>query len=102
MAKVMPNPPMPTIPALGSFNSISVFLSYLVKTIWQLFREHAQALNTKSIDEPFALFSATVSTLPTAADWTGCAIYVSNGTSNKRLAVSDGTNWRFPDGNVVS
>lgn len=29
-------------------------------------------------------------------------VYVSNGTANKRLAVSDGTNWRFPDGAIVS
>ena len=29
-------------------------------------------------------------------------VYVSDGTGNKRIAVSDGTNWRFPDGSVVS
>jgi hypothetical protein len=44
----------------------------------------------------------TVSTLPSAATYTRGLIYVSNGTTNKRLAVSDGTNWRFPDGNIVS
>jgi len=44
----------------------------------------------------------TVATLPSAANNSKCLIYVSDGTSNKRLAVSDGTNWRFPDGNVVS
>ena len=43
----------------------------------------------------------TVSTLPSAAN-AGELIYVSNGTSNKRLAVSDGSNWRWPDGAVVS
>jgi hypothetical protein len=47
------------------------------------------------------LRSYTVATLPSAAT-AGQLIYVSNGTSNKRLAVSDGTNWRFPDGAVVS
>lgn len=31
-----------------------------------------------------------------------CLIYVSDGASNKRMAVSDGAAWRFPDGNVVS
>lgn len=51
---------------------------------------------------PFRLSSYTVTTLPTAADWTGAIIYVSNGTANKRLAVSDGTNWRWPDGAIVS
>jgi len=42
----------------------------------------------------------TVATLP--AQNVGRIIYVSDGTGNKRLAISDGTNWRFPDGNVVS
>ena len=46
--------------------------------------------------------SYTVTTLPDAEANARCLIYVSNGTSNKRLAVSDGTDWRFPDGNVVS
>lgn len=46
--------------------------------------------------------SYTVATLPDASAYARCLIYVSDGTSNKRLAVSDGTNWRFPDGNVVS
>jgi hypothetical protein len=52
--------------------------------------------------EPVQMPSYTVATLPDAADWLGCLIYVSDGTSNKRVAVSDGTNWRFPDGNIVS
>jgi len=43
----------------------------------------------------------TVATLP-AASPAGQLIYVSNGSSNRRLAVSDGSAWRFPDGNVVS
>ena len=48
------------------------------------------------------LKSFTVAGLPTASSYTGGLVFVSNGTGNKRLAVSDGTNWRFPDGNVVS
>ena len=44
----------------------------------------------------------TVATLPDAAANQWGLIAVSDGTSNKRLAISDGTNWRFPDGNVVS
>jgi hypothetical protein len=47
------------------------------------------------------LRSYTVATLPSAAT-AARLIYVSDGASNKRLAVSDGTNWRFPDGAVVS
>lgn len=44
----------------------------------------------------------TVSTLPSATGFTAGIAFVSDGTSNKRLAVSDGTNWRWPDGAVVS
>jgi hypothetical protein len=47
------------------------------------------------------LRSYTVATLPSASS-AARMIYVSDGTSNKRLAVSDGTNWRFPDGAIVS
>jgi len=47
------------------------------------------------------LRSYTVATLPTASP-AGQLIYVSDGTSNKRLAVSDATNWRWPDGAIVS
>lgn len=43
----------------------------------------------------------TVGTLPSAAA-AARMIYVSDGTSNKRLAVSDATNWRWPDGAIVS
>ena len=46
--------------------------------------------------------SYTVATVPSAVTYVGCLIYVSDGTANKRLAVSDGTNWRFPDGAIVS
>lgn len=46
------------------------------------------------------LRSYTVATLPSATAQQ--LIYVSDGTSNKRLAVSDGTNWRWPDGAIVS
>lgn len=51
---------------------------------------------------PFQLPSYTVATLPSAAIYTRCVIYVSDGAGNRRLAISDGTVWRFPDGTVVS
>lgn len=44
----------------------------------------------------------TVATVPSASTYSRGLIYVSDGTSNKRLAISDGTNWRWPDGAVVS
>jgi hypothetical protein len=51
---------------------------------------------------PLRIPSYTVATVPDAATFVRCTIYVSDGASNKRLAVSDGTNWRWPDGAIVS
>ncbi|MEO3473409.1 glycosyl hydrolase family 28-related protein [Roseomonas sp. CAU 1739] len=51
---------------------------------------------------PFKLPTYTVATLPSAATFARCLIFVSDGTANKRFAVSDGTSWRWPDGAVVS
>lgn len=44
--------------------------------------------------------SFTVATLPTAAG--RGVVYVSDGAANRRLAVSDGLVWRWPDGGAVS
>lgn len=60
-----------------------------------------QRVTRTTQDGLLKLESYTVTTLPPAAT-PGAAIYVSNGTTNKRVAVSDGTNWRFPDGAIVS
>ena len=51
---------------------------------------------------PLQLPSFTVATLPPAATYLRCLIYVADGTANKRFAVSDGTSWRWPDGAVVA
>ena len=60
--------------------------------------------NVARVDQsvPQRLPAYTVATLPNVATYAQCLIYVSDGTSNKRLAISDGTNWRWPDGAVVS
>lgn len=44
----------------------------------------------------------TVATLPDAATYPRGIIYVSDGVSNQRMAISDGINWRFPSGSIVS
>jgi hypothetical protein len=51
---------------------------------------------------PFRLPTYTLATLPAAATFARCLIYVSDGGANRRFAVSDGTSWRWPDGAVVS
>lgn len=58
------------------------------------------------VDGVLKLKSYTVAQLtggtPLASSHVGGMVYVSNGAGNKRLAISDGTDWRFPDGAVVS
>lgn len=61
----------------------------------------ANATTIVDASSHLGLRTYTVATLPSAST-AARLIYVSDGTSNKRLAVSDGTNWRFPDGAVVS
>ncbi|MDR3439878.1 hypothetical protein [Telmatospirillum sp.] len=51
---------------------------------------------------PVLLPTFAVANLPSASKYVRCAIYVQDGTGNKRIAISDGAAWRFPDGNVVS
>lgn len=51
-------------------------------------------------DRPFKVVSYTFSALPAANNYVGCIVRVSD-RSNK-LASSDGTNWRFMDGTVVT
>jgi hypothetical protein len=51
---------------------------------------------------PLRLPTYTVASLPSASTFARCLIYVSDGSSNRRFAVSDGTAWRWPDGAVVS
>lgn len=63
-----------------------------------LFRAQLLALLSGPVVQP----SYTVGTLPDAATYMNSTIYVSDGTSNKRLAVSDGVQWRWPDGAIVT
>jgi len=51
---------------------------------------------------PLQLPSYTVATLPPAATYPRSMIYVADSATNKRLAISDGAAWRWPDGAVVS
>ncbi|WP_439816235.1 DUF2793 domain-containing protein [Zavarzinia sp. CC-PAN008] len=61
----------------------------------------ANATTVIDASSHLGLRSYTVGTLP-AAGTAARLIYVSDGTGSKRLAVSDGGNWRWPDGVVVS
>lgn len=46
--------------------------------------------------------SANVADLPDPALYPKCALYVNDGASNQHLATSDGSDWRWGDGTIVS
>lgn len=62
----------------------------------------ARATAIMSLAKPLKLPSYTIATLPSAAANPQGIAYVSDNTGNKRLVVSDGTNWRYPDGNLAA
>ena len=51
---------------------------------------------------PVKLPPYTVLTVPPPANWAECLIYVTNGASGLSVAVSDGTNWRWMDGTIIT
>lgn len=53
--------------------------------------------NGGAIKTPVQLPSYTVATLPAAASYAGCIVYVSNAATNPISCVSDGTNWKRQD-----
>ncbi len=83
------------------------FLSALILALTNAFVRSAQRVNgvlPKDGTEPmvaqldFASFPVKpptylTSTLPTAADWEGGLIYVSNGSSGEKFRGSDGSSW---------
>ncbi|WP_139274710.1 pyocin knob domain-containing protein [Rhizobium sp. NFR03] len=62
----------------------------------------SRATGVMAFNLPVKLPSYTVATLPSASAFAQGIVYVSNGTASKRLAISDGANWRFADGAIVS
>lgn len=103
MVKQLPDRPF--LPKAGKNPELSVLVSRLTDFLGQVITRSNGLLpkdGTERATAPLPLAVYTVTTLPSASVYTNCLIVVSNGTGNKRLALSDGTNWRFPDGNVVS
>lgn len=102
VTKLNPQPGLPR-------NATDAFGSALVDALSRELAYNAARSNsllagdgTEAATKPVKLAAYTVATLPSASTYIHGIIYVVDGTSNKRLAISDGTNWRFPDGNIVS
>lgn len=101
--------PTPGLPFLNSAEAVMGWANGIVSALVRELSYNANRANvmlagdgSEAATAPVLLKAYTVTTLPSASAYTAGIIYVSNGTANKRLAVSDGTNWRFPDGNIVS
>lgn len=62
----------------------------------------SRATGQVTLEAPLRLASYTVATLPSASAFSGCSLRVTNGAAGKTIATSDGTNWRFADGAIVS
>lgn len=63
----------------------------------QQFRREVQTRFGEPVTQPVY----TIATLPTASLWPYATVAVSDGASNQRLVVSDGTVWRYPSGSAV-
>lgn len=78
-------------------------LSYLVD-LNRALSEHLfylDAYKTTKTDGVARLQSYTVATAPTASDYEGGVIYVSDETGGATLCFSDGTNWRRVQDRVI-
>lgn len=88
-------------PAVALQGLVERVLLAFGSSVYREFADHALRLNecltvdgAEPMEKPFPLASYTVATVPTASEWEGSVIYVSNETGGKTLAFSDGTDWR--------
>lgn len=86
---ILPRPPGADVFAMATY------LTDLVKSLYRIFSEQAQAINdVVEPNEPVPQPEYLVAALPTASNYEGHTIYVSDETGGATLAFSDGTNWR--------
>lgn len=92
----------PMIPQEGISGPAKGFLGSLVKTLVRLYNTYGYRLNrvlpkdgSEAMEGPLTLMEYTDSpdTKPTASDYPGSVIYVSDGGSGAVFRGSDGTNW---------
>lgn len=107
--RVAATPVLPLPPVSPELNAITRYSGALHGSLFRILAEIAARLNlafmsdgSEPMTAPVQLASYTVAGLGSVTPTAGTLVYVSNGTGNKRLAIADGTNWRFPDGNLVS
>jgi hypothetical protein len=86
------------IPA--TFNGVLLWSSDLLKQLLQIFAEYGFRLNlvlpkdgSEIMTGPIQLKEYTTATKPTASDWEGAVIYVSDGGAGAVFQGSNGTSW---------
>lgn len=93
----------PLLPQLipANFPGLVSYVSSLSRRLIEVFGEYGFRVNntlpkdgTEGMDKPLPLKSYAVADLPTASDWEGAIVHVSDETGGAVPAFSDGTNWR--------
>lgn len=74
-----------------------------IQHLWSVLSGATQSTTTLPDLEAVCVPEVTVATLPTASEWTGGMVYVSDETGGAIIAFSDGSDWRrVTDRAVVS
>ncbi len=100
MANQVPERPfLPSPPGAGPGRLVQ-WAAVMVQRLTMIFTERGQRLNillpkdgTEAMTGTLTLMAYTVATLPTASDWPGSVIYVSDGAGGAKFRGSDGTSW---------
>lgn len=108
--KVNPTAALPSPVSFSRVQDVQSFLTQMVNSIGNEFRDHASRLNTAMMADgteiptaPVLLNSYVKTLLPSASKYPNGLIIVSNDTGGLVPAFSDGTNWRrVTDRNVIS
>lgn len=97
--KVSERPALPSPPrdARGIFG----WATSLLRALYSVFQEHGQRINSNlpldgdsAMEAPLALQQLAIADLPSASDWEGALVYVTDDTGGATPAYSDGTDWR--------
>lgn len=101
MARQIPDPIIARPPGRPNLEQLFRFAAGQTRSLVTVLREIVTRANgclpvdgTEGMEGPLVLETYTVSTLPTASDYTQGLIYVSDETGGATVAFSDGTNWR--------
>lgn len=96
----LPERPLLPRPPLGVPRPLAGFLGALLKHLSRAFTETNTRANAslpqdglEAMRAPLVLRAYTTATRPTASDWAGGAIYVSDGAAGSKFQGSDGSAW---------